>query len=257
MTEIILNEHEWAREKIDEPAFGKRPTETLMLIARYYLDQGYSKKQVRDKLDYYILQCDRNASLVLWERAADSALKRAIKRPAIVINEIKLNKPEIETIDAIKGTQAQRLAFTVLCLSKYWDVCRHDNNHWISNKHSDIMNMANIRASVKKQGNLFRQLEQDGLLKFPARIDSISMQILYAEEGDTELIINDFRNLGYQYLMYKGGDFFKCEECGIITKVKNPGVGRKPKYCSTCAPKVRTRQNVNAAMRSKAAKQMA
>ena len=251
MTNIILNEHEWAREKIEEPEFGKRPTETLRLIARYYLDQGYSKQQVRDKLDHYIIQCDRNASLVLWERAADSALKQALKRPAILIDEIIITKPELEVIDAIKGAQAQRLAFTVLCLSKYWDVCREDNNHWISSKHSDIMNMANIRASVKKQGSLFRQLEQDGLLKFPARIDAISMQIQYAQNGDVGLRINDFRNLGYQYLMYKGGDFFKCEECGIITKVKNPGVGRKQKYCPSCAPKVRTRQNVNAAMRSK------
>ncbi len=253
MINIILNEHEWAREKIEEPEFGKHPTETFRIIARYYMDNGYSKKQAREMIDRYILQCDRNASLVLWERAADSAVRQAIKRQAILIDEVIITKPELEVIDGIKGTQAQRLAFTVLCLSKYWDVCREDNNHWVTNKHSDIMNMANIRASIKKQGALYRQLEQAGLLDFPARIDAISMHVRYALDGEPALHISDFRNLGYQYLMYKGGNFFQCEECGITTKIKNPGVGRPPKYCPSCAAKVRTRQNVNAVMRCREA----
>lgn len=251
MIDIILDENEWAREKVDDPDFGKRPSETLRLVARYYLDQGYSKKQVRDLIDQYIIRCDRNASLVLWERTADSAVKQAVKRPAITAGEIIITEPELTTIQEIKGTQAQRLAFTVLCLSKYWDICRPDNNHWITNRHSDIMGMANVRASLKKQAALFRQLENDGLLKFPKRIDAISMQIQYAQDGEPAMYINDFRNLGYQYLMYYGGDFYQCEECGIVSKIKNPGVGRPPKYCPSCASKVRTKQNVNAVMRSR------
>ena len=221
----------------------------MKLIARYYLENQKDKKVVRQLLDQYILQCDPNASLVLWEATADAALKQAAKRPPLQIDQIVITKPEMEVIKGIKGKQGQRLGLTVLCLAKYWDICRENNNHWLTNKNTEIMNMANISASIKRQGALYRQLEDDGLLHFPERVDSISMQVLFMQDGEPELVVKDFRNIGYQYLMYQGEPFFECEECGIVTKIKNPGSGRPPKYCPSCAAKIQTQQKVNYAMR--------
>lgn len=249
---IILNENEWAIDAIAEPDFYGHPVETLRLIARYYLDNGYDRKNVRELIDKYILECDPSASLVLWEKAADSAIRQAVKRPAVKIDEIIITKPEMEIINNVKGKQAKRLAFTLLCLAKYWDYCRDDNNHWVTNKNADIMKMANITTSSVRQGVLYRQLEEDGLLHFPARVDAISMQVLFAQDGEKEIAINDFRNLGYQYQLYCGEPFFKCDECGITTKIKNPNVGRKQKYCINCAAKMQTRQKVNYVMRNSA-----
>ena len=39
---IILNEKEWAENAIQERVVGKRPTETLYRIAKYYFEEGYS-----------------------------------------------------------------------------------------------------------------------------------------------------------------------------------------------------------------------
>ena len=206
---------------------------------------------MRELLDKYIIECDPGASLVLWDKAIESALRQAAKRPAVVIDEIVVTRPEIEVINGIKGRQGQRLATTLLCLSKYWDLCRKDNDHWVTNKNSDIMTMANINTSIKRQGMLYRQLEELELLYFPVRVDAISMQVLFAEKGEPELIIRDFRNVGYQYLKYKGEPFYECEECGIVTKIRNPENGRPPKYCPDCAAKIRTRQNVNSVMRAR------
>lgn len=228
---------------------GRHPAETLKLIARYYLANGKDKKLVRSLLDQYILMCDPSASLVLWEQTADLALTNALKRPALQVNEIIITKPEMETIDGIKGKQGKRLGLTLLCLAKYWDICRENNNHWLTNKNTDIMAMANISASIKKQGALYRQLEDDGLLHFPARVDSISMQVLYVQDGEPELSVKDFRNIGYQYLKYNGEPFYECEECGITSKLKNPGIGRPPKYCPSCAAKIQTQQKVNYVMK--------
>lgn len=246
---VILNEYEWAQDAIDEPDLSKHPVETLKLIARYYLDNGYDKKNVRELLEKYIITCDSNASIVLWDKAIDSAMKQASKRQAIMIDNIVVTKPEMDVINNIDSRQGQRLGLTLLCLAKYWDYCREDNNHWVTNKNSDIMAMANINTSIKRQGQLYRHLEELGLLFFPVRVDAISMQVLFVEDGDPELLIHDFRNIGYQYLKYKGEPFFECQECGLVTKVKNPGNGRPPKYCPACAAKIRTQQNVNSVMR--------
>lgn len=247
-----MNEYEWARDAIEEPELGKHPTDTLRMIARYYLDNGYDRKNVRELIEQYITTCDQKASIVLWDKTIDSAIKQAIRRPAIVVDEIIVTKPEMETIKGIKGKQAQRLAFTLLCLSKYWDICREDNDHWVTNKSTDIMAVANISASLKRQGILYRQLEEEGLLHFPERVDAISIQVLFAEDGEKELSLRDFRNLGYQYLEYNGGPFFECEECGIVTKAKSVDSGRPQKYCPSCAAKIRTQQNVDSVMRLRA-----
>lgn len=204
-------------------------------------------------IDRFILVCDPRASLVLWEKAADSAVRQAHKRPPLAIDHIPITRPEMDMIDAIQGKQAQRLALTLLALSKYWDVCRQDNDHWVSNQQADIMKMANVKASVRRQGALMRQLEQAGMLSFPKRVDAISMQVTFAKDGETALEIRDFRNIGYQYLKYHGEPFYECEACGLVTKEKSPGVGRRPKYCADCAAKIRTQQNVNSVMKARMA----
>lgn len=208
---------------------------------------------MRDLLDQYILECDAGASLVLWDAAIESAIKQAIRRPAIMIDEIVVTVPELKMIEGIKGKQAKRLAFTLLCLAKYWDCCRDDNNHWVTTKNADIMAMANISASLKRQGGLYRQLEEEGLLHFPVRVDAISIQVLFIKNGQPAVRIKDFRNLGYQYLKYNGGPFFECEECGITTKINNPDSKRPQKYCISCAAKIHTRQKVNSVMKSRKA----
>lgn len=250
---VILNEYEWARNILEEPTLGKHPVETLKLVARYYFDNGYNRKNVRELIEQFLIACDSSASIVLWDDSIESAIRQALKRPAVMIDYITITKPEMDRIEEIKSKQGKRLAFTLLCLAKYWDCCREDNNHWVTNKNSDIMGMANVSASLKQQGALYRQLESSGLLHFPIRVDAISMQVLFIEDGDEAMRVSDFRNLGYQYMKYCGGPFFECEECGIVTKIKSPNMGRPQKYCPNCAAKIRTRQNVNSVMRARTA----
>ena len=53
-------------------------------------------------------------------------------------------------------------------------------------------------------------------------------------KGEIELIIDDFRDLGFQYLAYLGGeDYIKCECCNRPVKVKSKF--KPPKYCDKCS----------------------
>lgn len=246
---IVLNEHEWAKNMIDSRSLGKKPSETLCRVARYYIDKKYSKKDVRRALNTFLLQCDPTAPLPKWVGTIDRAMSRAFKRNALEIDCIHITKPEMEAIKKIQGRQPQRLAFTLLCLAKYWDLLNSSGDHWVNSKDNEIMKMANINTSIKRQSALFRTLNELGLIQFSKKVDNTNVRVCFMADGDPVMDVSDFRNLGYQYQKFCGEPFYKCENCGIVSKIPDPVKGRKVKYCKDCAKEVQLQQIVNSAMR--------
>lgn len=249
---IVLNEHEWAEEMINSRSLGKKPYETLCRVAKYYIDKNYSKKDVRSMLDTFLLQCEPTASLPKWSETLDYAVNRALKYDAVQIENICISKNEMEIIDKLDGTQLKRLAFTLLCLSKYWDIVNPNGDHWVNNKDSEIMRMANINTSIKRQSLLYHTLNEKGLIQFSKKIDNTNVRVCFVDNTDDIAIkVCDFRNLGYQYLKYHGEPYFECQNCGVTTKFNNPVKGAKQKYCKECAVEVAMKQRINSVMRQR------
>lgn len=249
---IVLNEYEWAERVLKEKSLGKKPYETLSRVAKYYIHKEYNRKEVRRLLDEFLLQCEPTASLVSWSDTLDNAVKYAAKYPLIMIDGIDITKAEMGRIDALSGRQLKRLAFTLLCVAKYLYAVSPSTNYWVGTPDNEIMNMANINTSIKRQSAMFGQLRNAGLIRFSKQIDNLSVQVLFVdEESEPVMRVTDFRNLGYQYLKYHGEQYFECAHCGLTTKINNPGVGRKQKYCTECAAKVKVQQSVNAVMKSR------
>ena len=246
---IVLNETEWAREMLNGDSIGRNPFETLKRIARLYIDQQYKKQEVRRKLDTFILKCDPMASLPKWESIADSALRSAIKHPAIEIDHINITDPEIKTIETIKSVQIRRLAFTLLCLAKYNDIVNPKCDHWVTTKDNEIMKMANINTSVRRQSQMYKELNDLGLIRFSKRIDNTNVRVCFVQDGDTTLTVSDYRNLGYQYMRYTGIDYFECANCGVLVKREPPHAGGQRKYCRECAAEIAAQQNIASALR--------
>ena len=247
---IVLNEHEWAREKIDSRSLGTKPFETLSRVAKYYMDKDYSKREVRNMLDTFLLQCEPTASLPKWSETLDYAVARALKYDAIKIDGIEITKPEMAKIDALEGKQIRRLAFTLLCLAKYWDIVNPQGDHWVNSKDSDIMRMANINTSIKRQSLMYYNLNEAGMVQFSKKVDNTNVRVCFMSPGDTAMVVTDFRNLGYQYLKYHGEPYFECQNCGVTVKAENT-TGRKQKYCKECAVEIHMKQTVNSVMRQR------
>lgn len=246
---IELKENEWAEQMLRSHSLGKKPAETLRRISRYYIDKGYTVKNVRSYLEKFLLQCDPNVSLLTWSNTIDKAISIALKRPAIDIDYIEITDKEMQRIDSLKGKQIKRLAFTLLCLAKYWRLVIPDSDYWVNNKDSEIMAMANINTSIKRQGQMYWTLYEEEMVGFSKRIDNTHVRVCFVEDGIPILKISDFRNLGFQYLMYHGEPFFRCCNCGLVTKFHDPKNRRRQKYCSNCAIKIQTRQHVEAVSR--------
>jgi len=253
---IVLNEHHDAEEAIKNRSLGKKPSETLRRVARYYIDEhGISDKNIiRNRVESFLLQCDPTIPLPKWSDILDFVVKRAFKYPAIIINNITITKPEIAVIDSLKGRQLKRLAFSLLCLAKYWDIAGSGGDHWVNNKDNEIMTFANIKTSVKRQCEMFAELRELGLLQFSKKVDNTNVRVCFIEDGEPILHITDLRNLGYQYLKYCGEPYFECVNCGVVTRFDNPENKNsvwKQKYCKSCASEIATKQKVNSVMRLK------
>lgn len=249
---LILKEHEWAESMIRSKSLGEKPKETLRRVARYYIDKGCSKKDTRDILDSFLLQCEPTSSLSKWSGTLDFAVSFAARYDAVDIDSIDITDAEMERIDLLDGKQIRRLAFTLLCLAKYWDIVKKSPDHWVKSKDNEIMRMANINTSVKRQCSMYYNLHVAGMIQFSKKVDSTDVKVCFVEDGETILHITDFRNLGYQYLMYHGEPYFVCCNCGITTKINNSKIGspgRKQKYCPACAIEIAAQQRINRIMK--------
>lgn len=246
---IVLNEYEWAERMVNNHELGKKPIETLSRVAKYYYANQYSKKEVRKLLDSFLTQCDPSVSLVHWSDTLDRVAKSVDKFPIICLDGIRITQKELERIESLGGKQVRRLAFTLLCVAKYWDAVSASNNHWVNSSDKEIMQMANINTSVKRQSMMFGELRDAGFIRFSKKIDNLNVQVLFMEDGETAIHIQDFRNIGYQYLKHYGEPYFDCVNCGITVKIQEPAKGRRQKYCPSCAVELHTKQKVESVMR--------
>lgn len=246
---IILNEREWARSAIAARQLGARPAETIGRIARYYYQcEGFKRGDVRAKLEDFILQCDPDAVLVKWGDVIERSVRQASKYPIIDIERIDITKAELDKIAGLDGKQLQRLAFTLLCVAKYWNAVREQNNNWVNAPDKDIMALANLKPPIKRQGQMFRELRDAKLIRFSRRVDNLNTQVCFIDESSPVAIhITDFRNLGNQYALYCGEPYFQCKECGIVVK-RNRNVH---KYCPDCAAEMYIKKTVASVMRSR------
>jgi hypothetical protein len=248
---IVLDENAWAQEMIANRTLGKKAFETLSRVARYYLDEGMSRRDARMRLDTFLTQCDPTASLSKWSDTLDFAVKRALKSTALKIDCIIVTVPEMEKIDSLESRQIRRLAFTLLCLSKYWDAVNSRGDHWVNSEQREIMKMANINTSLKRQSLMYGALRKLDMVEFSRKVDNTNVRVTFAEGGEPALKITDFRNLGFQYLRYHGEPYFECQNCGIVTKRVGGANsrGRPQKYCKDCANEVAVKQRVDWVMR--------
>lgn len=246
---IVLNEYEWAERMISNHELGKKPIETLNRVAKYYLENRYSKREIRKLLDTFLTQCDPSVSLVHWSETLDRVAKNVGKFPLIRLDGVRITQKELDKIESLGGKQVRRLAFTLLCVAKYWDAVSESNNHWVNSSDKEIMQMANINTSIKRQSLMFAELRDAGLIKFSKKIDNLNVQVLFIEPGETAIHIQDFRNIGYQYLKHYGAPYFDCVNCGLTVKIQEPTRGRRQKYCPSCAIELHTKQKVDSVMR--------
>lgn len=243
MTEIVLNEKEWAKKAIDSLSLGKDPYTTIVRVAKYYKSDGYKKSEVRRKVEDFMIRCQPRLSLTQWDEAITSAVLAAEQYPPLELAGIMVTEPEIRAIEQLQGVIQQKLMFTLVCLARYGNAARSNNGNWVNTEQRDIFAMSNITMTHKRQCLAINDLWQAGYIGYSCLVDNTNLNIKIIQDGEGALFVDDFRNLGNQYMRYQGGSFFECEGCGLVLKMTNPKAHQK--YCRDCAAEIKAAQDTD------------
>lgn len=212
---------------------GKKPSATLFLLARYYKQiVGLKKPDINKKLHNLMEQLYPGYIKANWEEVIDKAVQTSKKRPLINIDGIPVTQDELDIVDALPNIKLRRLAFTMICVAKYFNELRDTNNGWVNLAPKDIFILANVNASCRVQAELYAELTDAGIITYSNRAGSDNAKVQILSKSPGVLVVKDMRNLGYEYMKYKGEPYFHCKRCGILTK-QNKQHNRK--YCPDCA----------------------
>lgn len=233
---IVLNEKAYAEECLQKKSISDKPFYTLSILAKYYYHCfGYRKAKITELLtDFmkkYYPRYDCNKAM--WNESIEKIAKNAGKYTLFEIDGVWITEAELETIANIHNKVLERLAFTLLCLAKLGNTKNLKNSGWVNNDAKEVFSLARISCSVANRYERLGELHSLSLLEFPRRIDNLSCRVTYINDNsEKKLFISDFRELGYEYLKYKGENFIRCRECGVL--IRNNKSGTK-KYCSECS----------------------
>lgn len=233
MGEIILNEYAWSKDIIAKQSLGDKPYETIARLARFYYHCGYRKSMIGKILEEFILRCDPSSNMSRWHGYIDKCVKNADKYPLINIQHIPITEAEIEKINALEYSNERCVAFTLLCLAKYGNAVNPKNNNWVNKDWSEIFAMANVNINTNRKAALMNRLMRCCVIRFSKIVDNININIpIVNDDSNPVIFIDDYRNLGYQYMNYIGaGAYINCQSCGVmIRKTSN-----RRRYCAECS----------------------
>ncbi len=233
---IVLNEKEYAEKYLENKTLLQKPLFTLNILAKYYYHHlGYRKKKIvallTDCIKKYYPKYEYNKSG--FDESIEKIAKNAGNHILHEISGVWITKSELSTISKIQNKVLERLAFTMLCLAKLNNIKNPKNNGWVNTDSKELFALARISCSVDERFIKICMLKDLSLLELPKRNDNLNSRVTFVNDNSHKaLFVSDFRELGYEYLMYRGEDFIRCDKCGILTR---NNIRKNKKYCSNCA----------------------
>lgn len=232
---IILNEKEYAEKCLENGIVDRNPYQAIATLSKYYYHCcNFRKKKIvsllTDFLKKYYPRYELNE--YQWLDTINKLATRAKSQPPYEISGVKVTKSEMSIIKSLSSKSLEKLAFTMLCLAKFNNLRNPTNNGWVNTSRNEIYNLARYSCSKDNRDINIGKLRQKGLVELPKRNDNLNCRVTFVDnEGDEELFVSDFRELGYEYQKYKGENFIRCAECGILTRGNKNGT---KKYCKDC-----------------------
>lgn len=245
---IILNEREYIENLLDTNSLGENTYNTLKYAARYYYSIGCKPSEIKRNIESFILRCDEEANLAKLEKIVDKFVRSSGKYKLVELSHIPITQAEIDVCKNAGSKNFQKLAFTMLCIAKYYNEIIPNGNGWVNRSTKEIFSMANMSKTKEDQAFMERKLYENGLIDISNKIDSDNVRVTFIDnEGDPVLKIRKLESLGIQYESYvlKGKSFSECKLCGCIFQQNN----NKHVFCKKCRAK---RDALNGANRAKA-----
>ena len=232
---IIIDEKQYAETRIKNKDVGDNVYTTLTILCKYYYSTGLKKKAVIVELQKFLEATYPKYFLnkSYWTETIEKTATKNSKEPLFESYGVWVTESEWAKIQSLKNKTLSKLAFTLLCIAKINNQKRQSNNNWVNMEIKDIFKMANISCSIDTRARRLCDLINSGMVEFAKRIDNLNLRVLFVDEqSEGKFLVNDFRDLGHEYLYRSGENYTRCAECGKL--VKNNKYSNK-KYCASCA----------------------
>ena len=242
-----MNERRRAEDILSSVQETTNPIHNVYLLSRYYYAQGMRQKEVLEKIEDYLRQFP---FLVLpkWQQTVDKIVAKAKGKGLIEIEYVGITEKELAEIAKLRKESLKKLAFTLLCIAKYFNTIRPENSSWVNTPDKDVFRMADIRTlDSKRQQKLIRELHLLGLVGYSKVVDNVNLRVLFVDtETGPVLRIYQFDDLGYQYLECIGDpSIVHCKCCGKLIKKTSC----RKDYCDECAVEARKSSNRKASQK--------
>ena len=218
---------------------GDKPKSSIGLLARYYIEQGKDKQEIISILDDFLNKNLKEYNTVVWSKDLEKVVKNAIKfnKPIVELESVTLTKDEIKAIKDIPNIVKQKVLFSYIVYYKVLEKMNKATDGWISETYrADVFKESNTGYKGFKQLDLIRELVELGYMENAKGGLNNSFRLLYIKEetpeNPVEMTIDDFRELGLQWMEYNKDKKIKCcEVCGIRFKPKS----NRQKMCKQCS----------------------
>lgn len=235
---LELNEIDKVKNIIDNGIVDDKPSLTVKLLARYYNEQGMDMEQIIKTIDSFMKKnYSHKYNSVTWSDMLEGIIKKEIKenKKLTQVNSVNITQSEINYIKSLESEKFKKLAFTYLVYAKILNQMNPLNNNWVNGKYrNEIFKDAFVKELGKDQLKTIYNMSINNILKLSKNITNNSVDVgNYINEGDIIVLqIDDFRELGLQWMKYMGDENIKkCQLCGILYKSK----ANSRKYCNICS----------------------
>ena len=232
-----MNEYTYAENLLNKQDLkacdlGDKPSSTLNLLARYYREIGKNDDEIKECLSDFLNRCLKDKyKESKWIDSIFYQVAKSKKYNLKKVDNIIVTKSEMEIIQSVKGKSRQKVLFTLLVLSKYYNAVSDKNKNWTNLEYKKIFKLANVQLSIQNQALLINDLYNCGFVNVSKNVGKPNIQVNFVDnESDAVLTITRLKDLGKEYLMFCGEDYIRCQKCGTLVKnYKNTN-----KYCKTC-----------------------
>lgn len=230
--EIIMNEIRFVEEEIitDKININScKSYDTIKYVSLWvrYITQTteMTKQEVWEYFDKYLASHLEKYNRFKWREIIENTYDKGCDYPLHNIDGIAITQHEMNCLIKIKGIMAQKIMFTILVLSKFYNLFNKENNDWCNTEHDCIKKLANFSGNMDRYYRVINKFYKDNLVKLAIKSNNIGCNydefsmLNETKTVDTSIAvtITDIKNLGLQY-MYHHKRYYKnvgvCKTCG-------------------------------------------
>lgn len=261
MLDIVLNEQKIINAALNDKIIDDIPTKTLRVLIKHYYLQGMEDKiTLKEQLLYFMEQNYTGYKRSKWEKSVDGIVNRFIKNinkykvkiqltniESVNVTQSELDKiteiRELVDLDDLSKKNLEKICFIILIYAKISNQELNNKEGWINKSCSTILKEARVNLKGDEKKRIFNHLYNLGYISQRAANDKTSMKINFIdveEVSDVVITVDDFENVLYYFLNWKGEKWRRCEyvnenkeNCNKWFKLKSPNSNQK--YCNICA----------------------